>query len=163
MSNIREASNSTTFGLSSKAWKNLQITTVMHLVHSTKKVIILHHLHNFQLILSHHRLLSPSPGMNSFDLNINSEEGTSNLSSRPMGLKKAKRQLQFEEQFKQLMEQNDKLLKAITKGNLERNEIQRQKVEVAKIKEKNKILFADLNSITDHASRAYIESQKKKL
>ncbi|CAF2057964.1 unnamed protein product, partial [Brassica napus] len=42
---------------------------------------------------------SPSPGMNSFDLNINSEEGTSNLSSRPMGLKKAKRKLQSEEQF----------------------------------------------------------------
>ncbi|CAN7024734.1 unnamed protein product, partial [Brassica rapa subsp. trilocularis] len=34
---------------------------------------------------------SPSPGMNSFDLNINSEEDTSNLSSRPMSLKKAKR------------------------------------------------------------------------
>ncbi|KAF8108612.1 hypothetical protein N665_0106s0014 [Sinapis alba] len=106
---------------------------------------------------------SPSPGMNSFDLNINSKEGTSNLSSRPMGLKKAKRKLQSEEQFKKLMEQNDKLLNAITKGNSERNEIQRQKVEVAKMKEENKILFADLNSITDLASRAYIESQKKKL
>ncbi|KAL0735342.1 hypothetical protein Bca4012_011552 [Brassica carinata] len=106
---------------------------------------------------------SPSPGMNSFDLNINSDEGTSNLSSRPMCLKKAKRKLQTEEQFKQLMEQNDKLLKAITKGNSERNEIQRQKVEVAKMKEENKILFADLNSINDHASRAYIESQKKEI
>src|SRR5690606_24097749 len=92
--------------------------------------------------------------------NINSEEGTSNLSSRPMGLKKAKRKLQSEEQFKQLMEQNDKILKAITKGNSERNEIQRQKVEVAKMKEENKILFADLNSITDPAFRSYIESQK---
>ena len=42
---------------------------------------------------------SPSSGMNSFDLNINSEEGISNLSSRPMSLKKAKRKLQSEEQF----------------------------------------------------------------
>ncbi|KAJ4865964.1 Uncharacterized protein Rs2_52517 [Raphanus sativus] len=79
---------------------------------------------------------SPSPGMNSFDLNINSDEGTSNLSSRPMGVKKAKRKLQSEEQFKQLMEQNDKLLKAITK---------------------------DLNSITDPASRAYIENRKQEI
>ena len=60
------------------------------------------------------------------------------------------------------MEQNDKLLKAITIDNSERNEIQRQKVELAKMKEENKILFAYLNSITDHASRAYIESPKKK-
>ena len=30
----------------------------------------------------------PSPGINSFDININFEEGTSNFSSRPMGLKK---------------------------------------------------------------------------
>ncbi|CAN6877471.1 unnamed protein product, partial [Brassica oleracea] len=42
---------------------------------------------------------SLSPGMNSFDLNINSKEGTSNLSSRPMGLKKAKRKLKSEEHF----------------------------------------------------------------
>ena len=55
------------------------------------------------------------------------------------------------------------LLKAITKGNSERNEIQRHKVEVAKMKEDNKILFADLNSITNHVSHAYIESRKKKL
>ena len=50
---------------------------------------------------------SSTSGMNSFDLTINSEEGTSNLSPRPMGLKKAKRKLQSEEQFKHLMEQND--------------------------------------------------------
>ena len=58
-----------------------------------------------------------------------------------MGLKKAKRKLKSEEQFKQLMEQNDKILKAITKSNSEQNKIQRQKIEVAKIKEKNKILI----------------------
>lgn len=31
---------------------------------------------------------SPSPGMNSFDLNMNSEYATFNLSQRPMGVKK---------------------------------------------------------------------------
>ena len=34
---------------------------------------------------------SPSPGMNSFDLNMNSEETTSNLSPRPMGMKKLRK------------------------------------------------------------------------
>ena len=103
---------------------------------------------------------SPFPGMNSFDLNMNSEETTSSLSPRPMGMKKAKKKLQSEEQFKQMMEQNDKLIKAITKGTSERNEIQRQKVEVAKMKEENKILFADLSSITDPAYRMYIENER---
>ncbi|CDY31790.1 BnaC01g27460D [Brassica napus] len=37
----------------------------------------------------------------------------------------------------------------------------RQKVEVAKMKEENKILFADISSITDPASRAYIENERK--
>ncbi|CAF2071749.1 unnamed protein product [Brassica napus] len=60
-----------------------------------------------------------------------------------------------------MMEQNDKLIKAITKGTSERNEIQRQKVEVAKMKEENKILFADLSSITDPAYRMYIENERK--
>ncbi|KAG5394348.1 hypothetical protein IGI04_024311 [Brassica rapa subsp. trilocularis] len=44
-----------TSGLCSKAWKNLQITTVMH---SKKKVVILHNLHRFQLIPSHHHPLT---------------------------------------------------------------------------------------------------------
>lgn len=101
--------------------------------------------------------------MNSFDLNMNSEEATSNLSSRPMGSKKANRKLQSEEQIKQMMEQNDKLIKAIIKGTFERNETQRQKVEVAKKKEENKILFADLSSITDQTSRAYIENERKRI
>ncbi|XP_033134840.1 uncharacterized protein LOC117127925 [Brassica rapa] len=106
---------------------------------------------------------SPSPGMNSFDLNMNSEETTSSLSPRPMGMKKAKKKLQSEEQFKQMMEQNDKLIKAITKGTSERNEIQRQKVKVAKMKEENKILFTYLSSITDPACRMYIENERKRI
>jgi len=101
--------------------------------------------------------------MNSFDLNMNSEETTSSLSPRPMGMKKAKKKLQSEEQFKQMMEQNDKLIKDITKGTSERNEIQRQKVEVAKMKEENKILFADLSSIIDLAYRMYIENERKRI
>ncbi|KAL1188068.1 hypothetical protein V5N11_000501 [Cardamine amara subsp. amara] len=103
---------------------------------------------------------SLSSGMNSFDLNTNSEETTFNLSQRLIGMKKAKRKQQSDKQFKQMMEQNDKLIKAIAKGTSKRNEIQRQKVEVQRMKQEHKILFADLNSITDPASRAYIENQR---
>ncbi|WZZ51571.1 hypothetical protein YC2023_051678 [Brassica napus] len=73
---------------------------------------------------------SSSPCMNSFDLNMNKEDVTSNLSKRSMGRKQ-----QSEEQFKQMMEQNDNLIKAIAKGTSERNEIQRQKVEVQRMKQ----------------------------
>ncbi|KAL1194370.1 hypothetical protein V5N11_017838 [Cardamine amara subsp. amara] len=106
---------------------------------------------------------SPSPGMSSIDLNMNTEEATFNVSSRPMGSKKAKRKQQTDEQFKQMMEQNEKLIKSITKSSSERNEIQRQKIEVAKIKQEHKIMFADLSSITDPASRAYIEMERKRI
>ncbi|KAL1218724.1 hypothetical protein V5N11_028864 [Cardamine amara subsp. amara] len=58
------------------------------------------------------------------------------------------------------MEQNERLIKAIAKGTYERNEIQRKKLEVQRMKEENKILFVDLNSITDPACREYIQSQR---
>ncbi|CAN6924234.1 unnamed protein product [Brassica oleracea] len=60
--------------------------------------------------------------------------GGADNDGRPTGSNKAKRKLQSEEQFKQMMEQNDKLIKAITK---------------------------DISSITDPASRAYIENERK--
>jgi len=89
---------------------------------------------------------SSFPGMNSIDLNMDSEDANFSLSSRPMGLKKSKAKTTIWRTVKQLLEQNDKLIKAITKGTSERNKIQSQKIEVARTKEENKILFADLNS-----------------
>ncbi|KAL1215336.1 hypothetical protein V5N11_009757 [Cardamine amara subsp. amara] len=59
-----------------------------------------------------------------------------------------------------MMEQNERLIKAIAKGTSERNEIQRKKVEVQRMKDENKFLFADLNAITDPACRAYIQNQR---
>ncbi|KAL1202338.1 hypothetical protein V5N11_027779 [Cardamine amara subsp. amara] len=103
---------------------------------------------------------SPTPGMNSFDLNTSGEEGNFSKSRRPMGVKKAKRKQQCDDQFKKMMEQNERLIKAIAKGTSERNEIQRKKVEVQRMKEENKILFADLNSITDQTCREYIQNQR---
>ncbi|KAL1216080.1 Glutathione S-transferase T3 [Cardamine amara subsp. amara] len=103
---------------------------------------------------------SPTPGMNSFDLNTSGEEDNFSKSRRPMGVKKAKRKQQCDDQFKKMMEQNERLIKAIAKGTSERNEIQRKKVEVQRMKEENKILFADLNSITDPACREYIQNQR---
>ncbi|KAL1225238.1 Glutathione S-transferase T3 [Cardamine amara subsp. amara] len=45
----------------------------------------------------------PTSGMNSFDLNTSSEEGSFNKNKRPMGVKKAKRKQQHDEQFKKIL------------------------------------------------------------
>ncbi|ESQ48470.1 hypothetical protein EUTSA_v10022202mg, partial [Eutrema salsugineum] len=76
---------------------------------------------------------SPSPGMNSFDLNMNNEEITTNLSQRPMG-------------------QNEKLTKALAKHSSEKVEIRRQKLELRRMKQEQKILFADLTEILSRRS-----------
>ena len=55
--------------------------------------------------------------MNSFDLNVNDDEITTNLSKRPIGVKKAKEKQKSDDQFKKLMEQNQKLVEVIEKGN----------------------------------------------
>ncbi|VYS52338.1 unnamed protein product [Arabidopsis thaliana] len=73
---------------------------------------------------------SPSPGMNSFDLNTSSEDATFNSSQRPMGVKIAKRNQQTDEQFRHLMEQNDKLIKAITKGTLKEMKFKDRRAEI---------------------------------
>ncbi|ESQ27347.1 hypothetical protein EUTSA_v10019741mg [Eutrema salsugineum] len=106
---------------------------------------------------------SPSPGMNSFDLNMNNEETTTNLSQRPMGVKKAKKKQQDDENFQKILEQNEKLTKALAKHSSEKVEIRRQKLELRRMKQEQKILFADLSSITDPACRAYIESQRAEI
>ncbi|CAA7022082.1 unnamed protein product [Microthlaspi erraticum] len=71
---------------------------------------------------------SPSHGMSSFDLNMSSEETTFNSSQRPIGVKKAKKQQQSSDQFKQMMEQSDKLIKAISKGCRAYIENEREKI-----------------------------------
>ncbi|XP_062099883.1 uncharacterized protein LOC133805737 [Humulus lupulus] len=86
-----------------------------------------------------------------------------NLYERPIGVKKAKGKQKSDEQFKKLMDQSQKLSNVIEKGNFERNELLRQKVDVARMREENKILFTDLNSIFDPEFRQFIQREKRKI
>ncbi|XP_062119194.1 uncharacterized protein LOC133832933 [Humulus lupulus] len=106
---------------------------------------------------------SAPTGMSSFDLNMNEEEVPINLSKRPIGVKKAKGKQKSDEQFKKLMYQSKKLVNVIENGNFERNELLRQKVDVARMSEENKILFTDLNSISDPEFRQFIQSEKRNI
>ncbi|XP_062118738.1 glutathione S-transferase T3-like [Humulus lupulus] len=85
---------------------------------------------------------SASTGMSSFDLNINNEEIITNSTERPIGVKKGKAKQLGDDQFNKLMEQSKKLVQVIEKSNTDRNERYKRKTE-------DKILFTDLDSISD--------------
>ncbi|XP_062080971.1 uncharacterized protein LOC133785771 [Humulus lupulus] len=61
------------------------------------------------------------------------------------------------------MDQSQKLINVIENGNFERNELLRQKVDVARMREENKNLFTNLNSISDPEFRQFIQSEKRKI
>jgi len=111
-----------------------------------------------------------TPGMNSFDLNMNDQEGTCNLSGRPMGVKKAKKQQKDAEEFKKMMDKNESLVRTIKDSNIDRIEVQRQKnelrkkkIELAQMKEENKILFMNLDTISDPNMREFLVKEKEKI
>ena len=111
-----------------------------------------------------------TPGMNSFDLNMNDQEGTCNSSGRPMGVKKAKRQQKEGEEFKKMMEKNNDLVRSIKDTSFDRIELQRQKnelrkkkIELAQMKEENKILFMNLDTVSDPNMRVSLEKEKEKI
>ncbi|XP_062114651.1 uncharacterized protein LOC133825765 [Humulus lupulus] len=85
---------------------------------------------------------SASTGMSSFDLNVNNEEIITNSTERPIGVKKPKAKQLGDDQFNKLMEQSKKLVQVIEKSNIDRNERHKRKTE-------DKILFTDLDSISD--------------
>ncbi|XP_060960786.1 uncharacterized protein LOC133031321 [Cannabis sativa] len=75
---------------------------------------------------------------------------------RPCGVKKAKEKQLGNDQFNKLMEQNKELIKVIEKSNKDRNERHRRKAD-------EKILFTDLNSISDPEFHKYIQSEKRRI
>ncbi|XP_062088994.1 uncharacterized protein LOC133795558 [Humulus lupulus] len=99
---------------------------------------------------------SASTGMSSFDLNINNEEIITNSTERPIGVRKAKAKQLSDDQFNKLMEQSKKLIQVIEKSNTDRNERHKRKTE-------DKILFTDLDSISDPEFRQYIQSEKRRI
>ncbi|KAM6600346.1 hypothetical protein CsatA_019955 [Cannabis sativa] len=108
---------------------------------------------------SSHNFESPtsaSTGMSSFDLNMNNEEMNTYPTERPCGVKKAKEKQLGNDQFNKLMEQNKELIKVIEKSNKDRNERHRRKAD-------EKILFTDLNSISDPEFHKYIQSEKRRI
>ena len=62
----------------------------------------------------------------------------------------------MDDQFNNLMEQSKKLVQVIEKSNMDRNERHKRKTE-------DKILFTDLDSISDPEFRQYIQSEKRRI
>ncbi|XP_062083362.1 uncharacterized protein LOC133789574 [Humulus lupulus] len=79
-----------------------------------------------------------------------------NSTEIPIGMKKAKTKQLGDDQFNKLMEQSKKLVKVNEKSNTDRNERHKRKTE-------DKILFMDLDFISDPEFRQYIQSEKRRI
>lgn len=101
-------------------------------------------------------VLSSSPGLSSFSINLSDDSSPSPTSSqRPIGVKKAKLK----------RKQNDDSTTAInllTRQNEEMMEVMKRKNEMRELREERKIMMIDINTISDPVARAYIESERTK-
>ncbi|XP_050233453.1 uncharacterized protein LOC126681940 [Mercurialis annua] len=90
-------------------------------------------------------------------------------SSRPIGVKKAKLKRKMAEQFSTIVsikEQNDKVIELLEKSGSDRQEqmkMQNEQFLFRKEKEENKILFIDLNTISNPRIRAITQAEQEKI
>ncbi|XP_050217431.1 uncharacterized protein LOC126668269 [Mercurialis annua] len=90
-------------------------------------------------------------------------------SSRPIGVKKAKLKRKIAEQFSTIVsikEQNDKVIELLEKSGSDRQEqmkMQNEQFLFRKEKEENKILFIDLNTISNPRIRAITQAEQEKI
>ncbi|KAF3497277.1 hypothetical protein DY000_02052647, partial [Brassica cretica] len=113
-----------------------------------------------------------SPGLFSFPLNLDTEEDTigGSLSKRPMGVKKSKLKRKNDDQTSLVINTmevgNKKLLKQLEKTSTQRQqllEIQSKNYALKKLREENKILFCDVNSIQNPKVCAYMQSEQNRI
>ncbi|XP_024986530.1 uncharacterized protein LOC112521767 [Cynara cardunculus var. scolymus] len=113
---------------------------------------------------------SPSPGPGSSSgtdsglplLNLNDEEGIT-LTQRPIGVKKAKPKLQYDNKLEILVKLSKKMSKAINKNSeaiMKSNEVQAERNAIDTRLADDKILFTDLNSISDSVFSEFIKNEK---
>ncbi|KAL5549772.1 hypothetical protein UlMin_005003 [Ulmus minor] len=110
---------------------------------------------------------SMSPGLSSFSLNINDEDIGGSSAKRPIGVKKAKLKRKNDEEVSTIIEtikeENRRFAEIFKQGSSDRAqnyEIQKKKLALAEYREDNKILFKDLNSITDPSLREFFQNEQ---
>ena len=106
------------------------------------------------------------------DLNSNHDEDVigESPSQRPRGIKKSKLKRKLDDQtsavINSLEKGNKQLLEQLNQTNAQREhhfEIQKKNYALKELKEENKMLFLDLNSVQDPNIRAYIQAQQAQI
>ena len=108
--------------------------------------------------------------MSSNSLNINDENIGGSSAQRPIGVKKAKFKRKNDKEvlnsFETIQEENRQLAAIFNRGNsarVQNYEIQMKKLALAEYREDNKILFKDLNSITDPSLREFFQNEQSRI
>ncbi|XP_075515656.1 uncharacterized protein LOC142550319 [Primulina tabacum] len=129
--------------------------------------------------------ISGSPAVNSFSINLSSDENAGGTpSQRPLGVKKFKLKKKREENVSQLIstmkEGHRELINVLQKGStdMQQNydikllalqneqkklEIRQQQIELAKIQEENKVLYMDLSTIGDPEMRQIVQNERARI
>ncbi|KAI3759745.1 hypothetical protein L6452_07780 [Arctium lappa] len=116
---------------------------------------------------------SPSPGPGSSSgtdvglpsLNLNDEQGIT-LTQRPIGVKKAKSKLQSYDKIESLVKASRKMSEAINKNNeviMKKNEVQAEKNAINTRLADDKIMFTDLDSITNLVFYEFIKNEQNRI
>ncbi|KAL4589024.1 hypothetical protein LXL04_001926 [Taraxacum kok-saghyz] len=113
---------------------------------------------------------STASGVPSLDLN---EDVDIKFTERPIGVKKAKANLQNEKNMHNMLESNKQMCEALKIGNVialkkleaqnEKNRLVNETNRLTNITEENKILFTDLTTISDPEFLEYIQNEKKRI
>ncbi|CAH8257155.1 unnamed protein product, partial [Arabidopsis lyrata] len=113
-----------------------------------------------------------SPDLSSFSLNLDDKDDTigGSPSERPIGVKQLKLKRKNDDQtrdvIKTLEEGNKQLVEQLKKTSAQRQqylEMQNKSLTLKELKEENKVLYRDLNSIEDPNLRAYLQSEQAKI
>ncbi|CAL9239505.1 unnamed protein product [Arabidopsis halleri] len=117
-------------------------------------------------------VLQASPSLSSFSLNLYDEDDIIGRSpyQQPIGVKKPKLKKENDDQtsdvIKTLEEGNKQLVDQLKKTSAQRQqylEMQSKSLALKELKEENKVLYRDLNSIEDPNLRAYLQSEQAKI
>ena len=98
-------------------------------------------------------------------MDLNNDEGMT-LTQRPIGVEKAKANLQSEKELDKLVKASRKMSKAIDKTNeclVRQNKIRTEKLAIEKRAAEDKVIFTYLTSISDPEVLEYLANEKHRI
>ncbi|XP_060203105.1 uncharacterized protein LOC132631550 [Lycium barbarum] len=103
-----------------------------------------------------------SPNLSSFSLNLNEDvAGDSTSSQRPSGVKKANMKRKIDEDYIKMVQSENSQIVEVMKDS---NETKKKKtLRLKELKEENKFLFIDVDSVVDPNRREVLRKEQKRI